>query len=85
MGFGIDLDDILLRHLLGGDVLDDRDGTVQIIEVQQLIQPHPATRGDVVDDDAVTDGIDVHIVPASLSSFNISAMRIYLPFATCLK
>ena len=31
------------------------------------------------------DGIDVHIVPASFSSIRISAMRIYLPFETCLK
>ena len=61
------------------DVLDDGDGAVELFEAEQLVELHAAAGRDVVDDDAVGDGVDVQSVPASFKSFRISAMRMYLP------
>ena len=60
-------------------VFNDGDRTVELFKAQQLIKPHGLTGGNMVDDDAVLYGINVHSLPASFKSFKISAMRIYLP------
>ena len=54
------MDDVLLAHLVAVDVLDDGHGAVQAIQVQKLIEHHAAAGGDVVDDDAVDNGVDIH-------------------------
>ena len=84
---GIDLDDVLLAGAVADGVFDDGHGGVQGVEVQKLVDPHAPPGGDVVDDDAVLDGVDVHARPSLSmpSSLRISAMRMYLPFSTCLK
>ena len=82
---GVDLDDVLAAQFAGDYVGDHGHRRVQVLQPQQAVQFHSAARGDVVDDDAVPDGINVHNVPASFKSIKIRAMRIYLPFSTCLK
>ena len=80
----VDLDDIFLAHFAAGDVLDNRDGNVECVEPEQIVQLHGAPGFDMVDHDAVLNGINVHKA-ASFKSLRISAMRIYLPLSTCLK
>ncbi len=48
-------------------------------EAQQAVELHSTARTDVVDDQAVFDGIYVHSEPASFSSISMSAMRTNLP------
>ena len=72
--------------LMADGVFDQRHGHVQRVQAQQLVDAHAPARGDVVDDDAVLDGVNIHCASTSIpSSFRISAMRMYLPLSTCLK
>ena len=80
---GVDLDDVLAAHLLGGGVVDEGHHAVQAAQVQEVVDLLALTCGDVVDDDAVDDGINIHSYTPR--SFRIRAMRIYLPHSTCLK
>ena len=54
----VDFDDVLFAHFYAVRVLDDGDRTVQLRQIQDIIQRHALTGGDMVDDNAVIDGID---------------------------
>lgn len=73
-----DLDYILRAVLTAACILDYRDLAVQRIEVELIIDLHRLACGDMIDYDAVDDGIYVHLF-ASSSSLMMSAMRINLP------
>ena len=57
---GVDLDDVLLAHLAAVAVLDDGNRAIQLVQMEQVVDLHAATGGDVVNDYTVFDGIDVH-------------------------
>lgn len=54
----IDFDDVLFAHFYTVRVLNDGHRTVQLRQIQNIIQRHTLTGGDMVDDNAVIDGID---------------------------
>ena len=63
-----DLDDVLAAHLDGGGVGDQGHHAVEIAQVQEVVDLLALTCGDVVDDDAVDDGINIHnITPPEAS------------------
>ena len=79
MDAGVDLDDVLFAHLGAHHVFDDGHRAVEPFKAQQVVKAHALPGGDVVDDNAVLDGVDVHSLPASFKSLRMSAMRMYLP------
>ena len=90
----LDLDDILLAGFLAAHVLQQRHaGIVQLFQLHHMVQRKPRACGDVVNDHAVLNFVNVqHSSTASpvLGSFRpsnviISAIRIYTPFCTCSK
>jgi len=74
---GVDLDDVLFAHLGGVGVFDDGNLAVEIAQVQHVVDAHGLAGRDVVDDNTVLDGINVHTLTSS--SLRMSAMRMYLP------
>lgn len=73
-----------------GGVFDERHLAFKVVELQIMVKLHAPPGGDVVDDDAVYNAADNHIDGHSFqssmpSNAMMSAMRIYLPFRTCLK
>jgi len=74
---GVDLDDILCAHFTRMCIGDQCNGTIQIVQLQEIVDLHALAGFDVVDDDAVLNGINIHY---SISkSLRISAIRMYLP------
>ena len=57
------LDNVLAPHFLTGGVFDYSDGAVQIAQAQQAVELHGAAGADVVYDEAVFDGVNVHVTP----------------------
>jgi hypothetical protein len=80
---GVDLDDVLLAHFAAGGVFDDGNRAVQLVQLQEIVDSHALTGLDMVDHNAVFNGINVHA--ATSRSFRIRAMRINLPLSACLK
>ena len=78
-----DLDDILFAHFRAFRVFDHGYGAVQLIQPEDPVDIHAPPRGDVVQYDSVFDLSDDHAFTSS--NFMMRAMRIYFPFATCLK
>lgn len=82
---GVYLNYVFSSHFFTCNILDYRNRNIERIETEKLIKTHSAARRDMVDNDAVGYGVNVHIVPASFNSFKMSAIRIYFPLRTCLK
>ena len=80
----VDFQDVLFAHFFALGVADDGHLAVQFIQFQCLVNLHAAPGGDVVQHNAVLHCVDVH-ASASFSSFKIRAIRMNLPFRTCLK
>lgn len=57
----VNLDDVLLAHLVAGGVLDDGNGAVQLVQLQEPIQLHALSGGDVVNDNTILNGINIHL------------------------
>ena len=72
------LDNVLAAHNLTGGVLDKGNRAVQSVKLQQLIELHCLTGGNVVNNDTVYNAVYLHI--STSRSFMIRAMRMNLPF-----
>ena len=59
----VDLDDVLFAHLEAARILDDGNGAIQLAQAQKLVDLHAVPCGNMVDDKAVANRIDVHIIP----------------------
>ena len=74
----VDLDDVLAAELAADDVFEERDGTVELVQTEDVLEVHSLAGGDMVNDDTIGNCINNHlkILPYSIpSSFRISAMR----------
>ena len=56
----VDLDYVLPALLLARGVFDYCDGAVEVAETEKVVKLHGVARGDVVDNDAVMYGINIH-------------------------
>ena len=56
---GLDLDDILLAHLVAGSIFNDSDLTVELIEFQVPVDIHTLTGLDVVDNITFADTANI--------------------------
>ena len=67
-----------------GDVID-QNGHLRPGQPQQLVKPHAPSGGDMVDDDAVHDGVDIHFAASSRSDarsiFTVIVLRIVFAVA----
>lgn len=79
----VDLDYIFAAELGTVGILDYRDGTVKLIEVQNIVKLHTASCGNMVEHYTVCYRIDYHFTTAlshtSSSRRSISAILMYLP------
>ena len=90
----LDFNNILFAAFLAAHVLQQgHAGFVQLFQLQQVIQRKPGPGGNVVNDHAVHDFINIQHSKATspvLGSFSpssviIKAMRTYTPFCACSK
>lgn len=57
----IDLDDVLAAELAARNVLEQRDGAVELVKAEDVVELHRLAGGDVVDNDTVGNSVDDHV------------------------
>ena len=77
------MQELLARVSVVHGVLDKGDLILGVLQIEIAEYLHAFARGDMVDNDAVCDCSYDHY--STSNSLRISAIRIYLPFLTCLK
>ena len=57
----VDLDDVLAAELATRNVLEQRDGAVELVKAEDVVELHRLAGGDVVDNDTVGNSVDDHV------------------------
>ena len=81
----VNFDDVLASVLTRIDILDDRDGAVEVGKPEKILASHGVAGTNVVDDNSVLNTVNIHYATSRSSSFKISAIRMIMPFLTWRK
>lgn len=57
----VDLDDVLAAEFAARNVLEQRDGAVELVKAEDVVELHRLAGGDVVDNDTVGNSVDDHV------------------------
>ena len=57
----IDLDDVLAAEFSARNFLEQRDGAVELVKTEDVVELHRLAGGDVVDNDTVGNSVDDHV------------------------
>ena len=57
----VDLDDVLAAELAARNVFEQRDGAVELVKAEDVVELHRLAGGDVVDNDTVGNSVDDHV------------------------
>ena len=57
----VDLDDVLAAEFAARNVLEQRDGAVELVKAEDVVKLHRLAGGDVVDNDTIGNSVDDHV------------------------